>query len=397
MSIKSYLISLVAGISLFTCFAICCPVAQAGEFVTKLADQVEFSGFVRFIAGYSDNLVDDMHNIISDRSEHDPFWVHTAGFTRLRFSITGPDAEGCKTRGFVDGDFRGSGGDGAKLRMRQAWMGIKSPDENWELFFGQKESILCSMISYKYTLSLEGDIGAGTLYQRSPGIQLFRYFGPYHTALGIMKASGAGPGTGKLNDGYSDQPSYTLRSGYKGEDFEGWLAFRYDNSKESFRPEDLDKYTNNAGWLLTGEAEWRLKPLSLYGTWYWGEGSAYPHIFRKFEDDGGPLQNLILINSKEDKTRGAMVGVRSTINRFSVALSAGYMEVEDGDGSWADIVRRDTEGKSLDQMTYRLVTKYQFGKALWVGLEFVHSELSGMREAEDYKGQSCLMHINYNF
>ena len=56
MSIKSYLISLVAGISLFTCFALCCPVAQAGEFVTKLADKVEFSGFVRFITGYSDNL-----------------------------------------------------------------------------------------------------------------------------------------------------------------------------------------------------------------------------------------------------------------------------------------------------------------------------------------------------
>jgi len=92
-----------------------------------------------------------------------------------------------------------------------------------------------------------------------------------------------------------------------------------------------------------------------------------------------------------------MVGVRSTINRFSVALSAGYMEVEDGDGSWTNIVGRDTEGKSLDQMTYRLVTKYQFGKALWAGLELVHSELSGMREAEDYKGQSCMMHINYNF
>jgi predicted porin len=281
--------------------------------------------------------------------------------------------------------------------MRQALVGIKSPDEHWEFLFGQEESILCSMISYRYTLSLEGDIGAGTLYQRSPGIQAFRYFGPYHVAFEIMKASDAGPGTGKLNDSYSDQPSYTLRSGYEGENFEGWLSCRYDNSKESFKPEDLDKHTSNAGWLFTGEAEWRLKPVALYGTWYVGEGSAYPHIFRQFEDDGGSLENLILINSKEDKTRGAMVGVRSTINKLSLALSAGYTDIEDKDGSWTDVVGRDTEGESLGQTTYRLVTKYQLGEPLWVGLEFVYAEISGMPEAKDYKGQSFLMHVNYSF
>lgn len=397
MSIKSFIISLVAGISLIIGFALCCSVAQAGEFVTKLADRVEFSGFVRFITGYSDNLPDDMHNIISDRSKNDPFWVTSAGFSRLRFTITGPEVERWKTRGFVDGDFRGSGGDGAKLRMRQAWMGINSPDEDWELFFGQKESILDSMISYKYTLSLEGNIGAGTLYQRSPGIQLFRHFGPYHVAFEMMKASDAGPGTGKLNDSYSDQPSYTLRSGYKGEDFDGWIACRYDNSKESFKAEDLGRYTNNAGWLLTGEAEWRLDPLALYGTWYVGEGSAYPHIFRQFKDDGGPLQNLILINCKKDKTKGAMVGVRTTINKFFIALSAGYVEVKDEDGSWTDVVGRDTRGKTLDQVTYGLAAKYLIAKPLWVGLECVYSEFSGMPEAEDYKGSSCLMHLNYSF
>ncbi len=371
--------------------------AQAGDFVTKLADKVEFSGFVRFIGGYSDNLPDDMHNILSDRSRHDPFWVNSAGFSRLRFAITDAEVARWKTRGFVDGDFRGSSGDGANLRIRQAWMGIKSPDKDWEVFFGQKESILCSMISYRYTLSLEGNIGAGTLYQRSPGIQAFRYFGPWHVAFEIMKASDAGPGTGKLNDSYSDQPSYTLRSGYKGEDFEGWLSLRYDDSKESFKPEDLGKYTNNAGWLFTGEAEWRLEPVALYGTWYAGEGSAYPHIFRQFEDDGGPLQNLILINTKADKTRGGMVGVRRTINKFSLALSAGYMEVEDNDGSWTNIVGRDTKGESLDQVTYRLGMKYQLVKSAWLGLEVVYSELSGMPEARDYEGKSCLMHVNYSF
>jgi hypothetical protein len=371
--------------------------AQAGDFVTKLADKVEFNGFVRFIAGYSDNLPDDMHNVLSDGSRHDPFWVNSAGFTRLRFTITGPEVEGWKTRGFVDGDFRGSSGDAAGLRMRQGWTGIKNPDEDWEFFFGQKESILCSMISYRYTLSLEGNIGAGTLYQRSPGIQAFRYLGPYHVAVEIMKASDAGPGTGKLNDSYSDQPSYTLRSGYRGKDFEGWLAFRYDNSDESFTPEDLDKYTNNAGWLFTGEAEWRLKPLALYGTWYVGEGSAYPHVFRQFEDDGGSLQNLILINRKEDETMGAMVGVRSTINKLSLALSAGYMEVEDEDGSWANIVGRDTKEKHVGQVTYRLATKYHLSESFWLGLAFVYSQMSGMPEAEHYKGQSCLMHVNYSF
>jgi hypothetical protein len=371
--------------------------AQAGDFVTKVAEEVEFSGFVRYVGGYSDNLPDDMHNVLSDSSKHDPFWVNSAGFSRIRFSITGPEATGWRTKGFVDGDFRGSAGDGAGLRVRQAWMGVMSPSEDWELFFGQKESILCSMISYKYTLSLEGYIGAGTLYQRSPGIQAMRHFGPYHVALEIMKASDAGPGTGKLNNNYSNQPSCTLRSGYKGETFEGWLAFRYDNSKESFAPESLNTYTSTAGWLLTGEAEWRLKPLALYGTWYVGKGSSYPHIFRQFDADGGPLQNLTLIDSKNDRTRGGMIGVRRSFDRISFALSAGIMEVEDKNGGWSGVTGRDTAGETLAQATYRLVAKYEITKPLWIGIEFVYSDMWGMPEASDYKGKSCLMHTNYDF
>ncbi len=92
-----------------------------------------------------------------------------------------------------------------------------------------------------------------------------------------------------------------------------------------------------------------------------------------------------------------MVGVKSTINKLSLALSAGYMDIEDKDGSWTDVVARDTEAESLDQTTYRLAAKYQFGEPLWVGLEFVYSEVSGMPEAKDYKGQSFLMHVNYSF
>jgi len=397
MCIKSFLISLVAGISLVTGFGLCCPVVQAGEFVTKIADKVEFSGFVRFITGFSDNLPDDMHNIISDHSKHDTSFITSAGFSRLRFTITGPQIKGWKTKGFVDGDFRGSSGDSAKLRIRQGWVGIKDPYDHWEIYFGQKESILCSMISYKYTLTLEGLIGAGTLYQRSPGIQIFRHFGPYHIAAEVMKASDAGSGTGKLNGSYSNQPSYTARIGYKDEVLEGWLAFRYDNSKESFDPQKLGQYTSNAGWLLTGEGEWRIPPFALYATGYLGKGSAYPHIFRKFKDDGGPLSNLIMINSRKDDTWGAMFSTRVTIDKFAFAATLGLAEVEDGDNSWASIVGRNTRGESLMETTVRANVKYNWNPALWFGLEYVHSELSGMPEAVNYKGSSWLLHVNYSF
>ncbi|MBE9581581.1 MAG: porin [Proteobacteria bacterium] len=397
MRIKSFLISLAAGISLVIGFALCCPVAQAGEFVTRIADKVEFSGFARFITGFSDNLPDDMHNIISDSSRHDTSFITSAGFSRLRFTITGPEVEGWKTRGFVDGDFRGSGGDGAKLRMRQAWVGIKDPNDHWDIYFGQKESILDSMISYKYTLSLEGLIGAGTLYQRSPGMQIFRHFGPYHIAAEVMKASDAGPGTGKLNENYSDQPSCTVRTGYKDDALEGWLAFRYDDSEESYEPDKLGQDTNNAGWLLTGEGEWQIHPFALYATGYIGEGSAYPHIFRTFDDDGGPLSGLTMINSNKDETWGAMLGARVTIDKFAFAASFGLAEVEDGDNSWAAIVGRDTRGESLKETTVRGNAKYNWNPALWFGLEYVHSELSGMPEADNYKGDSCLLHVNYSF
>jgi len=402
MCIKSYLISLVAEISLIIGFTLYSSVAQAGNLVTKIADNVKFSGFVRFITGWSHNLPDDMHNIISDSSKHDTSFITSAGFSRLRFNITGPQIKGWKTIGFVDGDFRGSSGDSAKLRIRQGWVGIKDPYNHWEIYFGQKESILCSMISYKYTLTLEGFIGAGTLYQRSPGIQIFRYFGPYHIATEVMKASDAGPGTGKLNKSYSDKPSYTVRIGYKDDALEGWLAFRYDNSKESFDPQKRGQYSSNAGWLFTGEVEWRTKRripfVGLYATGYIGKGSAYPHIFRKFIEDGGPLSNLILINSKKDNTWGAMFGIRvDNIDKFAFAVTLGLAEVEDGDNSWASIVGRNTQGESLMETTIRANVKYKLNPAFWFGFEYVYSKLSGMPEAADYKGSSLLLHVNYSF
>ena len=92
-----------------------------------------------------------------------------------------------------------------------------------------------------------------------------------------------------------------------------------------------------------------------------------------------------------------MFGARVTIDKFAFAVSFGLAEVEDGDNSWAAIVGRNTRGESLKETTVRGNVKYNWSPALWFGLEYVHSELSGMPEADNYKGDSYLLHVNYSF
>ena len=92
-----------------------------------------------------------------------------------------------------------------------------------------------------------------------------------------------------------------------------------------------------------------------------------------------------------------MVGAKKIYKKITFVFSFANIKVNDGDNSWSKYVGYDTKNKYLMQETVKGYAKYTLNQSLWIGIEYIGSNLTGLDETSNYKGTSFLLHTNLNF
>ena len=141
---------------------------------------LELYGYVKLDASY------DTHEMATGnfalfvqpegrRTNDDEFNI-TARQTRLGLRIKGPDVDGVKTSGVVEGDFYGAGGaseNRSDFRMRHAFLQLDWPEERFSLLAGQTWDVISPL--YPNTLNFTINWDAGNIGHRHPQVRLAKH------------------------------------------------------------------------------------------------------------------------------------------------------------------------------------------------------------------------------
>lgn len=138
---------------------------------------VELYGYVKLDASYDTHETSTGNFTLfvmpeGARSKDDEFNI-TARQTRVGLRITGPDVQGVKTSGVIEGDFYGAGGaseNRSTFRMRHAYLQLDWPEERFSIIAGQTWDVIAPL--NPDTLNFTINWGAGNIGHRHPQVRL---------------------------------------------------------------------------------------------------------------------------------------------------------------------------------------------------------------------------------
>ena len=141
---------------------------------------LELYGYVKLDASYDTHEVGTGNFALfvmpeDPRTNDDEFNI-TARQTRLGLRIKGPDVEGVKTSGVVEGDFYGAGGaseNRSDFRMRHAFLQLDWPEERFSILAGQTWDVISPL--YPNTLNFTINWDAGNIGHRHPQVRLTKH------------------------------------------------------------------------------------------------------------------------------------------------------------------------------------------------------------------------------
>ena len=142
---------------------------------------LELYGYVKLDASYDTHEVNSGNFAVfvlpenGDRTNDDEFNI-TARQTRVGLRIKGPDVDGVKTSGVIEGDFYGAGGaseNRADFRMRHAFLQLDWPEERFSVLAGQTWDVISPL--YPNTLNFTINWGVGNIGHRHPQVRLTKH------------------------------------------------------------------------------------------------------------------------------------------------------------------------------------------------------------------------------
>jgi len=141
---------------------------------------LEIYGYVKLDASYDTHEVATgnfaLYVLPEDARTRDDEFNITARQTRLGLRIKGPDVEGVKTSGLVEGDFYGAGGaseNRSTFRMRHAYLQLDWPEERFSVLAGQTWDVIGPL--YPNTLNFTINWDAGNIGHRHPQLRATKH------------------------------------------------------------------------------------------------------------------------------------------------------------------------------------------------------------------------------
>jgi len=136
---------------------------------------VELYGYVKLDASWDSHEINPGNFALWATSElgnsNDDEFNMTANQTRLGLRIKGPDVEGVKTSGLIEGDFYGGGDENKpRFRMRHAYLQLDWPEDRLSLLAGQTWDVVAPL--WPGTLNFTINWDAGNIGYRRPQIRL---------------------------------------------------------------------------------------------------------------------------------------------------------------------------------------------------------------------------------
>ena len=136
---------------------------------------IELYGYVKADASWDSSRVTTGNFIKWVDSEaggnDDDEFSLTANQTRIGLKIAGPEVDGLRTSGLVEGDFYGGGDENkARFRMRHAYMMLDWPDDRFSILAGQTWDVFSPL--YPNTLNFTILWDGGNIGHRHPQIRL---------------------------------------------------------------------------------------------------------------------------------------------------------------------------------------------------------------------------------
>ncbi len=151
---------------------------------------LQLYGYVKADASWDSSRVNAGDYILwvdQDGDDDDEFNL-TARQTRLGLRIKGPEEDGLKTSGLVEGDFYGSGAENKPtFMMRHAYMTLDWPDDHFSILAGQTSDIISPL--WPDTLNYTVDWDSGNIGYRHPQIRLTKEM-PLSDDLNLSLAGG---------------------------------------------------------------------------------------------------------------------------------------------------------------------------------------------------------------
>ncbi len=135
---------------------------------------IQFYGYIKADAAWDSSRVTTGNYIIfvDPGGEDDDEFNLTARQTRLGLKIKGPDVGDIQTRGLVEGDFYGAGGEENKniFRMRHAYLELLWPQDHFRILAGQTWDVIAPL--YPDTLNFTILWDGGNIGYRHPQIRV---------------------------------------------------------------------------------------------------------------------------------------------------------------------------------------------------------------------------------
>jgi hypothetical protein len=135
---------------------------------------IELYGYIKADASWDSSRITagDYIKWVDSGGEDDDEFNLTANQTRIGLKIAGPEVDGLKTSGLLEGDFYGTGGVENKpnFRMRHAYMTLDWPDERFSILAGQTWDVISPLWpdTLNFTIGWDG----GNIGHRHPQIRL---------------------------------------------------------------------------------------------------------------------------------------------------------------------------------------------------------------------------------
>ncbi len=137
---------------------------------------IQFYGYIKADASWDSSRVTTGNYIVfvDPGGEDDDEFNLTARQTRLGLKIKGPDVGDIQTRGLLEGDFYGAGGEENKpnFRMRHACMELLWPQDRFSILAGQTWDVISPL--YPDTLNFTILWDGGNIGHRHPQVRVTR-------------------------------------------------------------------------------------------------------------------------------------------------------------------------------------------------------------------------------